>query len=96
MAGVGDVGVGGGKAWTRLGVGVRGEVGGVAIAVVFARCLRGFDAVARFDHVGFERDGARSAVQFEEEAAGIAEDGAGFVASPERCGGGGAVLAHGL
>jgi hypothetical protein len=56
-----DVWMRGGKARTGLGVGLR-AVGGVAIAVVFARCLRGLDAVARLDHVGLERDGARAAV----------------------------------
>jgi len=70
-----DVGMRGGKARTGLRVGLR-AVGGVAIAVVFARCLRGLDAVARLYHIGLERDGTRAAVQFEEEAAGVAEDGA--------------------
>lgn len=70
-----DVGMRGRKARTGLGVGLR-AVGGVAIAVVFARCLRGLDAVARLDHVGLERDGTWAAVQFEEETAGVAEDGA--------------------
>lgn len=93
--GMSDIGVGGGEARTGLGVCVR-DLSGIAVAVVFARRLRGLDAVARFYHVGFERYGARSAVEFEEEAAGIAEDGAGFVASPERSSGGGAVLADGL
>jgi hypothetical protein len=50
-----------GKARTRLRVGLR-AVGRVAIAVVFARCLGGLDAVARLDHVGLERDGTRTAV----------------------------------
>jgi hypothetical protein len=70
-----DVGMRGGKARTGLGVGLR-TVGEVAISIVFARCLRGLDAIARLDHVGLERDGTRAAVEFEEEAAGVAEDGA--------------------
>jgi hypothetical protein len=70
-----DVGMRGGKARTGLGVGLR-TVGGVTIAIVFARCLRGLDAVARLDHVGLERDGTWAAVEFEEEAASVAEDGA--------------------
>lgn len=78
-----------------LGVVLR-AVGKIAIAIVLARCLRGLDAIARLDHVGLERDGSWAAVEFEEEAAGIAEDGAGLVAAPERCGGGCAVLADGL
>lgn len=80
-------------AW--LGVVLR-AVGEVAIAIVLARCLRGLDAIARLDHVGLERDGTWATVEFEEEAAGIAEDGAGLVAAPERCGGGCAVLADRL
>lgn len=68
----------------------------IAIAIVLARCLRGLDAIARLDHVGLERDGPWAAVEFEEEAAGIAEDGAGLIAAPEGCGGGCAVLADGL
>jgi hypothetical protein len=70
-----DIGMRGGKARAGLRVGLR-TVGGVAIAVVFARCLGGLDAVARLDHVGLEGDGTRTAVQFEEETAGVAEDGA--------------------
>jgi len=90
-----DIGMRGGKAWAGLRMSLR-TVGGVAIAVVFARCLRGLDAVARLDHVRLERDGTRAAVQFEEEAAGVAEDGAGLIAAPEGSGRGGAVLTDGL
>lgn len=92
---VGDIWVRGGEAWARSRVGGCG-VGQIAIAVVFARCLRGLYAVSRLDHVGLEGNRARAAMQFEEEAAGIAEDGAGFVAAPERGRGGGTVLADGL
>ena len=46
---------------------------------VGAHCL---DAVAALDDIGLEGDGAGAAVQLEEEAAGIAEDGAHLVASP--------------
>jgi len=80
-----NIGMRGGKARPGLGVSLR-AVGGIAVAVVFARCLRGLDAVARLDHVGLERDGTRAAVQLEEEAAGVAEDGAGLIATPERSG----------
>ena len=70
-------------AW--LGVVLR-AVGEIAIAILLARSLRGLDAIARLDHVGLERDGTRAAVQLEEEAAGVAEDGAGLIATPERSG----------
>lgn len=56
-----DVGMRGGKARTGLGVGLR-TVCGVAIAIMFARCLRRLDTVARLDHVGLERDGTWAAV----------------------------------
>lgn len=78
-----------------LGVVLR-TVGKITIAIVLARCLRGLDAIARLDHIGLERDGSWAAVKFEEEAAGIAEDGAGLIAAPERRGRGCAVLANGL
>ena len=42
----------------------------------------GLDAVTALDDVGLQRDGARAAVQLQKEAAGVAEDGAGLVASP--------------
>ena len=93
--GVGYVGVRRWEAWARLGVVLR-AIGEVAIAVVLARCLRGLDAIARLYHIGLERDGSWTAVEFEEEAARVAEDGAGFVAAPEGCRGGCAVLADGL
>jgi len=54
------------------------------------------DAVAALDDVGLEGDGARPAVQLEEEAAGVAQDGARLVTAPERRGAGGAVLADRL
>jgi hypothetical protein len=41
------------------------------------------DAVAALDDIGLERDGARAAVQLQEEAAGVAEDGARLIAAPE-------------
>lgn len=48
-----NVGMRGGKARTGLRVGLR-AVGGIAIAIMFARCLRSLDAIARLDHVGLE------------------------------------------
>lgn len=72
------------EAGTWLGmVLVLGSLGGVAIAIMFARCLRCLYTVARLDHVGLEGDGSRTAVQFEEEPAGVAEDGTRLIASPE-------------
>ena len=78
-----------------LGVVLR-AVGEIAIAIVLARCLGSLDAIARLYHVGLERDGSGAAVEFEEEATSVAEDGAGLVAAPERRRGGCAVLADGL
>jgi hypothetical protein len=88
--------------WVRCweaGAGLRvvlGTVGEIAVAVVFARCLRCLDAIARFDHVGLKRDRTRAAMEFEEEAAGVAEDGAGLIAAPEGCCRGCTVLADRL
>ena len=93
--GMSYVGVRRWKARPRLGVILR-AVGEIAIAIVLARCLRGLDAISRLDHVGLERDGSWTAVEFEEEAAGVAEDGAGLVAAPEGCRRGCAILADGL
>jgi hypothetical protein len=49
------------EAWAGLGVILR-AVGEIAIAVVFTRCLRGLDAIARLDHVGLEGDWSWAAV----------------------------------
>jgi hypothetical protein len=54
------------------------------------------DAVAALDDIGFEADGARTAVELQKKPAGIAEDRARLIAPPERGGAGGAVLADGL
>jgi hypothetical protein len=43
---------------------------------------RTLDAIAALDHVGLEAYRAWSAVEFEEEAAGVAEDGADLVPPP--------------
>lgn len=40
------------------------------------------DAIATLDNVSLERDRPRAAVQLEEQAAGIAEDGTKLVATP--------------
>lgn len=65
-------------------------------AAAAAAAARVLHAVAAFDDVGFEGDGTGFAVELEEEPARVAEDGAGFIAAPERGGRGGAVLADGL
>lgn len=57
---------------------------------------RSLDTIATFDHVSLEAYGPRSAVKFEEQAAGITEDGAEFIPAPERCCRGAAVLADWL
>ena len=40
------------------------------------------DSVSALDNVGLERDGARAAVELEEQAAGVAQNRAGLVAAP--------------
>ena len=57
---------------------------------------RGLDAIPALDNIRFQADGTRPAVELEKQAARVAEDGAGFVATPERGGACGTVLAHGL
>lgn len=52
----------------------------------------GLDAIATLDDIGLERDWPGPAMQLEKQAAGIAEDCARFIASPERGGGGLTVL----
>jgi hypothetical protein len=61
-------------------------------------CARsaGLDAVAALDDICLERDGSRSAVQLQEEAAGVAENRTCLIAAPERCCARSAVLAHRL
>jgi hypothetical protein len=54
------------------------------------------DSIPAFDHVGLEAYRPGPAVEFEEETARIAEDGADFITAPERSRGGLAVLAYGL
>lgn len=56
----------------------------------------GLDAVATLDYIGLEGNRARATVQLEKQAAGVAQDRAHLVASPERRGGCAAVLACGL
>jgi hypothetical protein len=61
------------------------------------RALRGsFDTVPALDNVCLQADRTRSAVELEEQAASVAEHGAGFIATPERGGTCRAVLAYRL
>lgn len=56
-----------------------------SIAYLFLLCkirAHSLDAIAALDNVGLEGARPRSAMQFEKETAGIAEDGAVLVASP--------------
>lgn len=70
------------------------------VILVCANLLLGtagrLDPVATLDNVGLEAYRSRTAVELEEETAGIAEDRAGFIASPERSSACSAVLAYGL
>ena len=50
------------------------------------------DAVAALDNISLEADRSWSTVQLEKETAGIAEDAAELVASPERSGAGSTIL----
>jgi len=54
------------------------------------------DAVAGLDHIGFEADRPWSAMKLEEETAGIAQHRPQLIATPERCGRGGAILTYRL
>lgn len=62
----------------------------------FLALRRTFDTIATFDHISLEADRSRTAVQLEEEAAGIAEDGANLIPPPQRCGRRLAILAYRL
>lgn len=42
----------------------------------------GLDAIARLDNIRLQGDRARSSMQFEEEATGIAEDRADLISAP--------------
>jgi hypothetical protein len=68
---------------------------GVAYPLATAGPAR-LHAVAALDDIRLERDGARAAVQLQEEAAGIAENRAILIAAPERGSAGRAVLADRL
>ena len=68
----------------------------LAISAVTLLRLRGLYAISRLDHVCFERYGSGSAVEFEEETAGVTEHRAGLISPPQwRCRGA-AVLTYRL
>lgn len=46
----------------------------------------GLDPVAALDNVCFEAYRSRSPVEFEEKAAGVAQNRSQFISSPQRCG----------
>ena len=54
------------------------------------------DAIAAFDDICFEADGSRSAVQLQEEPAGIAENRTRLIATPKWSRACGTILANGL
>lgn len=58
--------------------------------------LSGLHAVATLDYIGLQAYRTGSAMQFEEQAAGVAEDRSLFVAAPQGCGGRAAILADRL
>ena len=57
---------------------------------------RALDAVATLDNICLQAYRSWTTVQLEEEATGIAQNRADFVAPPERCGRRGAILTSGL
>ena len=63
----------------RIAVGLGQSLAIGAFALLRLRCLH---PVPRFDNVRLQRYRSRSAVQLEEQAAGIAQHGARFVAPP--------------
>jgi hypothetical protein len=60
---------------------------------LFLRLGHGLDSIATLDRICLEIHWSGPAMEFEEEATGIAESSAEFVAAPERCGRRAAVLA---
>lgn len=55
-----------------------------------------FDAIATLDDICLEADGSWFAVKLEKKATGIAQDGAGVIATPQRSGASFAILTYGL
>lgn len=56
----------------------------------------GLDTVATLDHIGLQAYRTRSAMEFEKETTGIAQNRTEFVPTPKRRGGGAAILADRL
>lgn len=72
------------------------SVFGMRITYPLFLSRRSLDAVSALDNVGLQAYRARTAVKLQEETAGIAEDTARLISSPERGGTCTAVLADGL
>lgn len=64
--------------------------------LLFGALTSGLDTIAALDNICFEAYRSRSPVEFEEQAAGIAEDGTEFISSPEGRSRGRAILADRL
>ena len=71
---------------------------------VLSRCIylpllplrRGFDSIATLDYIGFETDRSGSAVQLEEQPAGITEYRTELIPAPKGCCRGATILAYRL
>lgn len=54
------------------------------------------DAIATFNHISLEADGARGTVKLKKETTSITKYRSNFISPPERRGGGCAILTYGL
>lgn len=80
---------------SRVAIAQVRKCGRVCALTVSLLRLRRFDTVSAFDYICLQADWSRAAVQLQEQSACIAQDGAGFISSPERCRRGLAVGAYG-
>lgn len=71
------------------------RVHGIA-GLAFGTLAGGFDPIPTFDDVCLQADGARPAMEFQEQTTGVAENGAEFIPAPEGGGGGATILTDGL
>ena len=55
----------------------------LSLQLPLARC---FDAIATFDHIGFEANGSWCAMKFQEKATCVAENRADLISTPKWCG----------
>ena len=58
--------------------------------------LASLHAIATLDHISLQAYRTRPSVQLEEQPAGVAEHGTGFIPAPQGSSGGAAILADGL